>query len=274
MSITTRTTKEIICFDRSINKVLYRSEDTLGPNSHQGQLEILPKRGLDKDYRVGTNLSENILVVGSSGSGKTTAIREYATNYRKINPENQIFLVTQSKENNLPKFARVWTAPYNDHLTYEQFLKLEYIPFEFFLSEDKIDITKTFKKCLIIFDDFLYFVGADKEETNLIRQRIVGMILQILNLGRKVEVSTIISSHLLYERKLNDLFQSIYAELNKFIFSPKRCNRRQLLYVLKTYFGLTNDQIETTLQFDPKAFMVTLSVEPAFLLSNNRVLLK
>jgi len=271
-SLTTVTTKDICAYDRSLKRVLYRQEKP-GEKSQTGQFEIIPRRGLDKDFQVGTLMSENCFVSGASGSGKTMAIREYAVNYKRINPDNRVYLITQSREDNLPDFCRVWTAPKNKHQTFEEYLDLQYIDFSYFAENEKIDITKDYHECLIIYDDFMYFVGADKKETDLIRTRCVQMILQILNLGRKVSCSAIISSHLLYDRRMNDLFQNIFCEINKFIFSTKS-NRRQLLYVLKTYWGLTNREIDEVMAFDPKSYMITLSKDPCFILSSNKIQLK
>jgi hypothetical protein len=271
-SLTTVPTKEICCYDRSIKKVLYR-QSVEGPKTHQGLLEVIPRRGLDEDFKVGVLMNENVFVSGASGSGKTTVIREYATNYKRINPDNSVYLVTQSREDNLPDFCRVWTANKSKSETYEEYLDLKYIDFTYFQDSEKIDITKDYHNSLIIFDDFMYYVGESKKDTDLIRQRVVQMILQILNLGRKVSCSAIISSHLLYDRRMNDLFQNIYCEINKFIFSVKS-NRRQLLYVFKTYWGLTNKEIDDLMTFDPQSYMITLSKDPNFVLSSNRIILK
>jgi len=271
-SLTTETTKDICCYDRSIKKVIYRQEKK-GTSTHNGNLEVIPRRGLDKDYHNGELMNENVFVSGASGCGKTTIIREYATNYKRINPNNKVYLITQSREDNLPHYCRVWTAKKSKGKTYEEYLKLEYIDFDYFKDTERIDITQEYKDCLIIFDDFMYYMGDDKKETDHIRQRVVGMILQILNLGRKVSCSAIISSHLLYDRKMNELFQNIYCEINKFIFSVKS-NRRQLYYVLKTYMGLRNSEIEAIMKFDPHSHMLTLSKDPSFILSSGSIQLQ
>jgi len=271
MSLTTNTTPEICCFDEDINRVIYRSDEP-GPKEHIGKLEIIPRRGIIKDFKDGTNMNENIYICGASGSGKTTIAREYAANYHRINPNNKIYLITQSYEDNLPEYCKVWTGKFAD-TTYNKYLNLEYLGFDYFLNSESIDITKDFFNSLVIFDDFLYFEGKDKNETELIKNRIITMIIQILTLGRKVSCSAIITAHLLYERKLNLLYQSIYCEINKFIFSIKS-NRRQLIYVIKTYIGFTNNEIDEIFNFDNKSFMLTISKDPYFIMSSNKILLK
>jgi energy-coupling factor transporter ATP-binding protein EcfA2 len=273
MSLTIEPTQDICCYDRKIQRVIYRSENENGPKEYTGNLEVVPRKGLDKHFRNGTLMNENVFVCGPSGCGKTTIVREYATNYHRINPTNKIYLITQSKEDNLPDFCRVWTAKMPSGITYEKFLNIQYLDFDYFKGNERIDVTADFLNALLIFDDFLYFEGENKKETELIRQRVCSTILQILNLGRKISCSAIITNHLLYDNHLNSMFQNLYSEINKFMFSTKS-NKRQLSYVLKTYIGFSNEEIKQIMNFDSRSHMITISKDPNFILSSNRILLK
>ena len=134
-----------------------------------------------------------------------------------------------------------------------------------------IDITRDYKNCLVIFDDFIYMTGKNKNETKIMRENIINMILQILNLGRKLYISCLITSHLLYERRYNDLFQNIYAEVNKFVFPTKNINKRQLSYILKSYFGFENKNIRAINKYDSNSHMIIYNKHPEFIQSENKI---
>jgi hypothetical protein len=300
MSLTLKETDELICYDTRTSNVIYYEENEKKKNNiteHTGHLEVLPRKSTK------SNENENVMVCSASGGGKSYFVRTYACNYKRLKPENQIFMITQSKEDNLPKQCKIFTDKmrFSDR-TYADFLDVKYInAYEYFNREKEleepnrkdyknltlyeadlrkykkdmetlnIDITRDYKDCLIIFDDFIYFCGKNHKETKIIRQNIINMILQILNLGRKIGVSCIITSHLLYERKYNDLFQNIYSEINKFAFNPSNINLRQLSYVMKSYFGFDSSNIRKINKFDKHTHMVMYNKKPEFLLSENKI---
>lgn len=276
MSLTLKETDTVCCFDLRINRVVYfetKEDHKQKPvaTEHRGHLEILPRKP-----NVGTE-NENIFVCGASGSGKTYVLRTYACNYKRLHPTNKIYMITQSKEEKLPDSCKVFTATMRDSKrTYAEFLDLQYIDAYTYFKDKKddeqvLDITRDYKECLVIFDDFVYFAGKNKNETKTMRDNINLMILQILNLGRKIGVSCLITSHLLYDRKYNELFQNIYSEINKLCFSPDNINKRQLSYILKSYFSFNGLEIRRTFKFDDKTHMITYNKKPAFLLSENKI---
>lgn len=301
MSLTIKPTPIICCLDTRIGQVIYYDDSDKIKKSNRneeydGHMEILPRNSIISQE------NENIFICGSSGSGKTYYIRQYATNYKLINPNNRIYMITQSSEHNLPKSCRVFTDDLrHTGKTYAEYLNIDYInAYEYFNKKEvdmpdkskyknieifekdlkkyeddvkkmNIDITRDYSNCLIIFDDFIYMTGKNPKETKLMRENIINMILQILNLGRKISVSCMITSHLLYERRYNDLFQNIYSEINKFVFSPSNINKRQLSYVLKSYFGFRTEDIRHINGFDAKTHMLTYNKKPSFIMSENKI---
>jgi len=277
MSLTTKETDTVCCFDLRTNHIIYykKTDDKNGTKDgiteFTGHLEVLPRKPNQAEE------NENVFVCGASGSGKTYLLRTYASNYKRLYPNNKIFMITQSKEDKLPENCRVFTSKMRDSSrTYAEFLDLQYInAYEYFKDKEEeghnIDITRDYNNCLIIFDDFIYFTGKNKKETATIKENIINMILQILNLGRKISVSCLITSHLLYDRKYNDLFQNIYSEINKFCFSPDSINFRQLSYILKVYFGFIGNELRRVKRFDENTHMVVYNKKPTFLLSENKL---
>lgn len=296
MSLTLRETDNPCCIDMREEETIYFNEKEGGIIEYEGHFEILPRKSKQSQE------NENIFICGSSGSGKTYYLRQYACNYKRINPDNKIYMITQSVEKNLPKECRVFTEKMKySNMTYEEYLGINYInSYEYFnkkeptppdkknyknirlfdvdfrkyendLNKMNIDITRDYKNSLIIFDDFIYMTGKNKKETQTMRENIMAMILQILNLGRKISVSCMITSHLLYERKFNELFQNVYNEVNKIVFSPSNVNKRQLAYVLKSYFGFDTTEIRMILRFDKNTHMITYNKRPEFIMSENKI---
>lgn len=275
MTLTTKETEYPCCFDTRTNHVIYYDKEPKRPpiiDEYFGHLEVVPR-----STKILGNENECVFVCGGSGSGKSHLIRQYASNYRRLYPDNDIFIITQSSEKNIDDRCRIFTADMRNGRTYGEFLRLKSIDIYSYFNDDNreelgvIDITRDFRDCLVIFDDFAYICGRNKKETTQIRENINAMISQILNLGRKLKVSCIVSSHLLYDRAYNSLFQSIYSECNKICFSYSNINRRQLSYVLKSYFGFEREELGLLARFDNNTHMIIFNKRPAFMLSENRL---
>jgi hypothetical protein len=137
--------------------------------------------------------------------------------------------------------------------------------------ERKWDVAKDFKKCLIILDDFLYFQGENEKETKEIKSKIYGIVRQIINLGRKSEISCYLTSHLLYERCANDFYQNLYGEMNKLLFGVNKINRNQINHVSGTYMGLNENEKRAMHKFDNNSHYICINKYPMAFISENKI---
>lgn len=207
-----------------------------------------------------------------SGGGKTHISRVFACNYHRMFPKNRIYYFTQSDESKLPEGKRVFMAKIpNSNERYHNWLNLKRFYVDHKLIQCKFDLEKDFSNSLVIFDDFLYFQNENKKENEELMNYLVGMLTKIMNLGRKIHVSCVITSHLIYEQKHPDLYRNLFGETTRFIWCVDHVTERQLEYALKTHFGLSNQEIKKARKFDSNSHYICFSKHPRYLQSENKL---
>lgn len=253
MSLTLKETKNLVAYDAESEDFIYYSSESTGDSLYtDGNFELVP------------NLSEGfefVYITGISGSGKSTVARDYALNYRRLFPKNDIYLITQSDETNVKEDKRIF-----DDFSTKQYLKHKRIYLDDSFIEKDIDVAKNYHDCLIIFDDFLYVNNKN------ILLKVINMIQQILSLGRKINVYCVITSHLIYERNNQRLYTSIQNEIHKLVwFRDNKTNKKQLKYCLSEYWGLSNKLISRLLNFDKNSRWVCLNRSPLYVVAEHLV---
>lgn len=281
MALTYEKTIEPLAYDTRTQRVIYyknaiqdeeeeeqiEEEGISSPTKYNGHLEIIPRSGLVKG-----NENDVIYITGGSGSGKSYVTRTYACNYHRMFPKNRIYYFTTSDESRLPDAEKVIMGKMQDsNIRYHEWLRLERFHVDEKLTKKKFDLERDFANSLVIFDDFLYFQSENKKQNEMIMEYIVGMVKRIINLGRKIRVSCVITSHLVYEQKNPDLYKNIFGETNKFIWCQRKVHKAQVNYALKTYFALENRGLRKAMKFDPNSHYICLSLYPKCLQSENRL---
>lgn len=274
MCLSYKETDEPLVFDSRISKVIYykKSEEEEYENTKNAKIyishfELIPKSGKNQGRE-----NDIIYISGSSGGGKSHIARMFASNYHRMFPQNRIYYFTMSDESKLPDTSRVWMAKMPDSTTrYHDWMKLKRFHVDARLLDHNFDLETDFSNSLVIFDDFLYFDGGNQKDNDELRSFIVQKVIRIMNLGRKIKVSLILTSHLIYEQKNPDLYKNIFAECHKFIWCVDRVAQRQLTYTLKTHFGLENDEIRKSRKFDPNSHYVCFNKFPRYLQSENKI---
>lgn len=283
MSITFTNTNDPLVYDSRIRRVIYYkdkeinfdsensydddSETIKTPKKYNGHLEIIPRSGLVKG-----NENDIVYITGGSGSGKTYVTRTFTCNYHRMFPKNRIYYFTMSDESKIPDGEKVFMAKMPDsNIRYHEWLGIKRHYVDERLTHIDFDLENDFSNSLVIFDDFLYFQTADKKETELIMNYLVGMLKKILNLGRKIRVSCIITSHLVYEQKHPDLYKNIFSETTKFIWCQRKVHKAQVSYALKHYLGCDGVDLRRALLFDPNSHYICYSLYPRSLQSENRL---
>lgn len=166
-------------------------------------------------------------IAGPSGSGKTTYAVCLAKIYKRLHPEKAFFLFSRTNYQNDPAFQEI--RPYQ-------------IMIDDSIVQHPIDITKELSAGgLLLFDD-CNTVQDDKQ-----KKAIDKLMNDIMEVGRKLNITIIMTNHLVIpnERKVA---RTIMNEMQTFTFFPQSGSAQQIRYCLKTYFGLSNKQIDQILK--------------------------
>jgi hypothetical protein len=162
-------------------------------------------------------------IAGPAGSGKSTYVCDYAQKFKKNDWD--IYLFSRLDEDkSLDK------------------LKPTRIKIDNALIDDPIDVTKEMKNgALVIFDD------VDTINDKKQRDAVYKLINDILEIGRHVDVYCAVTNHLINpnDKKFG---RTILNECSSITFFPKSGSVYQIKYVLKNYFGFSNDQIRMILE--------------------------
>jgi hypothetical protein len=268
MSITYNKTKQPIAFDTQDERMIYIDNENDGPLSAEtdGKFILQPQIGTEAGQ-----LAYNLYIVGASGDGKSTAARDYALTYKQKFPKNSIYLFTISDESKVPEKEKVFNARISKFSkeTYADYLNLNRTYLNKSILKHSIKV-EFYKNSLVIFDDFLYTQGDTTKQTKEIMNKLCNTIIEFLNIGRKLSVSVIITSHLLYENTNQKFYQNIWGEIHCLIFG-KKINKGQLRHVFDIYFSLTPQLRTKILNFDRTEKMIILNRYPYCLISTHKL---
>lgn len=166
-------------------------------------------------------------IAGPSGSGKSTIAGELAMQFKIIFPNKPIYIFSRTDAKKDPAFNKI---------------KPIQIMVDESLIEDPIDVTEevTEEGCLMIFDD------CNTIHNDKVRKEIEKLMADAMEVGRKLNCNLIITSHLVIPNE-KKLARTILNELNMLTVFPKSGSAQQIKYALKTYWGLTNKQMDTIL---------------------------
>jgi hypothetical protein len=199
------------------------------PNKNTNVRKKIDRILLDKNEHFeiipDSNMSQVIYCAGARASGKTTFCLQYIKNYLKMNKGKDFYLFSRTNFEDDPAYK-----------------KLKLIPMQIELDEDlvdnPIDITKHIKNGCIIFFDDCHTVHNDK-----IRKEIDKLMKDIIEVGRKLKITIVISNHLIIpdERKIA---RCILNELTLLCVFPRSGSSQQIGYCLTKYFDYTKYQVE------------------------------
>ena len=155
------------------------------------EFELLPRLGEDDRLTA--------FVAGKSGSGKSYSTAGVARMYHKNFPDRPIYLVCATKVSEDPAY---------DGLDVKQIDVSKFLGTA--KSDGGFDVKAKFgdKGCLVIFDDIDAFPAATYNDLNT-------AITAIYNIGRKLKVSIIVTSHMLsnYNKTRNAIHESQFTVL-------------------------------------------------------------
>jgi len=160
---------------------------------------------------------EIFYVAGASGSGKSYIAKHLASEYQKLYPKRDVYLVSKLKEDaTLDSMERppVRLSPEK-------------------LVEKPITDLECLRESLVIFDDYDSFVG---KEGKVIQQ----LIDDIAIMGRHQVITMLCLTHYLSNYKKTRL---LLTEATHFVLYPLSTGVQALNYLLKTYLGLSKDEV-------------------------------
>jgi len=215
------------------NKIIYIStEDKSDDTDFLGTKKIDLKKDslepiLNPDERTVT------YIAGPAGSGKSTIAAQLIGVFKKLHPKSNVYFFSRTDYKDDPAYAH---------------LKLKQITLDDSLVTEPIDITEIENQAMVVFDDTNTII--DKH----IKEAVEALIADILEVGRKLNLSIIITSHLINSG--GKLTRTILNELQSLIVYPSSGSAYQIRYVLKQYFGLDHKQIDTILKLPSRWVMI------------------
>jgi len=153
------------------------------------------------------------LIIGASGSGKSTFCRNYIIEYHKIYKDNPVYLISHLEEDEaLDSLGFIKRVKVGENLL-----------------EDQLTV-KDFSKCLILFDDVE--IITNKNVKNAVYQ----LLDEVVMCGRHFSISVLMITHASSGNEL----KRILNECHFLIYFPWGAS---LSYVLEKYIGLDRNQI-------------------------------
>jgi predicted ATP-dependent serine protease len=174
---------------------------------------------------------ECILIAGQSGAGKSTWIRNYALQYKKFYPKRAVYLISRKTEDSsLSSDIKNKYGFLSGKLQYTQITITEE-------SAALLDYT-FFTESLVILDDALF------QEKNTIKRSIEKFQNDILQLGRSLEISCLISKHVLNNGEDTRVLK---AECHGVVVYPNHSDKNHIINYLKSRM-FSKDQINKILK--------------------------
>ena len=154
-----------------------------------------------------------VYVTGQSGSGKSSMIAEYIKSYQKLHPKNSVYMICRTNHKEDPAYNGIKNMDQID------------------MSEPLDFVEEGLSDCLFVFDDVMTL--HDKYE----QKNIYDLIADIAEVGRKMNISMLISSHLILPNDVK-IKRILMNELQQLCIFPRSASKHHMNYALKQYFGM------------------------------------
>ena len=215
-------------FGRKIAYVVDNKKMTKSVVSVDEGTEGLPCVSIEKGkfaYKIDPDAKERqtMFLCGSAGSGKSYYLAQVVKQYKKIYPDNKVYLFSESEFD-----------PILEDIEDIKRINIEGLdaqPIEW----------NAFSKCLVCFDDIDALTGKDGKAIYALRDK-------LLKNSRKFEVSVITTNHNATDLKL----KSVLNESDVIVFFLSNYNR-SLKYLLEQYLGLNKQGIKRLLNCTGRA---------------------
>ncbi len=178
----------------------------------------------------------------ASGGGKSTFVANYAAEYKKLFPKNDVFIFSRLESDDVldklkPKRIRI-----DDELVDKP------------IQPDELD------KSLVIFDD------TDTIREKNIRNAIISLKNDLLETGRHQNIYIMITSHLMNNYKETRI---VLNESHFIVIFPNASSTYSIKYCLEKYYGLGKKDIEKVLKLKSRWIMIFRNF-PRYVLSEHQ----
>lgn len=203
-----------------------------------GKFNLCPNTKKERDI---------ISFFGASGSGKSFLIKEYCLNYHKVYPRNYIYIFSRKRDDESLKEVKL------DRVKIDYGLILHPIKYEEFANS------------CVIFDDIDGLEQTTKEQ-KLIRAEVHNLKNQILELGRSLHITCLITSHI--GTKGHETRTLINESHKTVIYPSSGSNYKRLL---NFHYGFDKKQIERIINFDSR-WVCLCKTYPQIVFTENEIL--
>lgn len=188
---------------------------------------------------------ECLYITGPSGSGKSTYCSQYASEYKKKFPKNNLVLISPITDDDcLSKLNPIRITPNEEN----------------FLSDDPVTLEEL-KNSLVIFDDI------DAISDKKIKEEVINLRSQILLTGRHYKISVLSTSHMICDYKNT---REQINESHFITFYPAGGANYHIKRFLKEYCGLKPSDISQILGL-PSRWITIHKNYPMYVLSKDSV---
>ena len=200
-------------------------EVTSAPSKPARQMEIhdgnfIPVFGADM------NMNRIAYIFAPSGAGKSTATKKLALEWQKNNTKKAPVYIFSRFNGDSDDSLKIKNAEYVSEEDMDSHL---------IAKSGSIKCKDLTTPCLCIFDDYDSFGKKSYESC-------AETLRDILECGRKLGVSCIITSHLAVDRT-KPIMRTIWNEAHIIIMFPQASTGRNSVYPLESYCGLDKEQI-------------------------------
>lgn len=201
-------------------------------------LQLIPSKERERDV---------LYIVGASGSGKSFYANKFISEYHLMYPKRPIFLFSVFDDDKSLTSKNITKIKLDD-----KFINTE------LMLED-------FAESLIFFDDI------DAIRNKVLKEKLRGILGNLLELGRHHKVSVIYISHICCKGHET---QRILNEATSITFFPKTLPPRSSKYLLEQYYGLDKAQIQRIKKLKSRSITLLRSYPPVLLAENEAFVIK
>ena len=201
----------------------------------EGKFSHIPNTDLERDI---------LYITGPSGSGKSWYANTYIKNYKKTYPKNNIYMFSPVVEDESIS-SDIKRVKLDDRMV-----------------TDPLKIGEL-AESLVIFDDI--DVIKDKK----LREAIYGLLNEVLEVGRHIKVSCIITNHLPTNGKET---RRMLNEAHAITYFPAAGSKVQLNRLLEQYIGMDKKDIKKAKQSGSR-WVTVFKNYPQFVMTENEMYL-